>query len=86
MNITKPLTKQEQRVLDYIEAHPGCTTADIIRDTFITCPSARITTLRQKGVPIISVGKKKYPGAHAFEMYTIKVPAHSPLNFLADAG
>lgn len=64
------LTKQERRVLDYIEANPGSTTADIIRETFITCPSARITTLRQKGVPIISIGRKRYGrDTRAFEMY-----------------
>lgn len=65
------LTKQEQKVRDYILAHPGTTTADIIRDTFITCPSARITTLRQKGVNIKEVGKRHFAGSHPFTEYAI---------------
>jgi hypothetical protein len=28
--------------------------------------------MRQKGVPIISVGQKKYEGSRAFELYAIK--------------
>jgi len=66
------LTKQQQKVYDYILRFPGCTTRDIIRDTFITCPSGRITELRHLGVPIISIGHVKYPGAHPFEKYAIK--------------
>ena len=65
------LTKQEQKVYDYILKHPGCTTRDIINATYITCPSGRITEMRKKGVPIVSIRKKKFEGAHAFEMYAI---------------
>jgi len=68
------LTKQQRKVLDYIKAHPGATTADIQRNTFITCPSGRITEMRQMGVPIVSIGQKKYSGAKAFEMYAIREP------------
>lgn len=70
------LTKQEQKVYDYILNHAGCTTRDIIHDTFITCPSGRITEMRKKGVPIISVGKKRYGGGTMpFEMYAIDTKA-----------
>lgn len=67
------LSKQEQRVLDYIEANPGCTTRDIINGTYITCPSGRISEMRKKGVPIKSIGQKKYGnGTRAFEMYSVE--------------
>ncbi len=52
----------------------AASTRDIIQDTFVTCPSGRITEMRAMGVPIISVGQKRYPGAHAFECYAIKEP------------
>jgi Helix-turn-helix domain len=65
------LTRQQRRVLDFIKNNRGATTKDIMLGTGIQCPSGRITELRQAGVNIISVGKKKYPGAHAFEMYAI---------------
>ena len=68
------LTKQERKVFDHIKENPGCTTRDIINATYITCPSGRITEMRKKGVPIISIGQKKYDGAHPFEMYGIKEP------------
>jgi len=72
------LTKQQQKVYDYIKAHPGCTTRDIQRDIFVSCPSGRITELRQAGVQIVSVGQRKYPGAHPFEMYKIVEPRPVP--------
>jgi len=67
------MTKQQAKVYTYILEHPGATTHDISRDTFIQCPSARLTELRRDGVPIMSVGKKKYPGAKEFNMYAIKL-------------
>jgi len=72
------LTKQEQKVFDYILRHRGCTTRDIIRDTYVTCPSGRITEMRSKGVPIVSIGQKRYAGARAFEMYAIKQAKPQP--------
>jgi hypothetical protein len=66
------LTKQEKRVHDFIVAHRGATTKDIERELGITCPSARITYLRDKGVNIRSIGQKKYEGSRAFEMYAIE--------------
>lgn len=69
------LTKQEQRVFDYILIHRGATTREIINATYITCPSGRITEMRKKGVNIISIGHRKYEGAHPFEMYAIGEPA-----------
>jgi hypothetical protein len=68
------LSKQELRVYNYLLVHPGATTREIINATYITCPSGRITEMRKKGVPIISIGHKKYDGARAFEMYAIDVP------------
>ena len=65
------LTPQELKVYDYIKDHPGCTTHDITRDTFIQKPCARIADLRRKGVGIESVGQEKYPGTRAFEKYAI---------------
>jgi hypothetical protein len=64
--------------LHYIFAHYGCTTREIINGTYVTCPSGRITEMRKKGVPIISVGKKHYAGAHPFEMYAIELPKPAP--------
>jgi hypothetical protein len=85
----KPLTKQERKVLTFIEKNPGCTTRDIIAGTYVTCPSGRISEMRTKGIPIISVGQKKYDGARAFEMYAVEWkdipdPARSPAEILAD--
>jgi hypothetical protein len=68
------LTRQEQKVYDYILAHRGCTTHHIQRDLFIECPSARITGLRTKGVDVQSIGQKKYPHSRPFEMYAIGRP------------
>ena len=34
--------------------------------------------MRKKGVPIISIGHKKYDGARAFEMYAIDIPKPAP--------
>ncbi|WP_126259490.1 hypothetical protein [Bradyrhizobium sp. LVM 105] len=50
----------------------GCTTSDIQRETKIECPSGRIAEMMKAGVPIVSVGRKKYPGGRAFEMYAIE--------------
>jgi hypothetical protein len=72
------LTKQQQKVFTYIENHRGCTTKDIMLDTGITCPSARITELRAARANIISVGKKHYAGSKPFEMYAIGYPAFFP--------
>ena len=66
------LTKQEQKVYDYLRKNPGSTTKDIQRDLGISCPSARITYMRQKGVEIRSIGQVKYPGSRAFEKYTVE--------------
>lgn len=66
------LTKQQQKVYNFIRDNRGCTTADIQRQTGIECPSGRIAEIRKAGVPIVSVGQKKYPGSRAFEMYAIE--------------
>ena len=69
------LTNQQRRVANYIFQHPGCTTKDIQRETGITCPSGRITEIRQAGITIRSIGTVKYDGSRAFERYVIDVPA-----------
>jgi hypothetical protein len=74
------LTKQELKVFNYIRDNRGCTTRDIINDTYVTCVSGRITEIRKKyrlaGLPepIISIGHRKYTGARPFEMYAIEQP------------
>ena len=68
------LTAQQSKVANYIYQHRGCTTKDIQRDTGIECPSDRISEIKKAGVNIYSIGKKKYVGARAFEMYAIEVP------------
>ena len=65
------LTAQERKVYKFIKAHRGCTTRDIINGTYVTSPSGRITEMRKKGINIISIGKRKYEGARAFEEYAI---------------
>jgi len=72
------LTRQEQRIYNFLLVHRGATTREIINATYITCPSGRIAEMRKKGVPIISIGHKKYDGARAFEMYAIDAPKHAP--------
>ncbi len=66
------LSKQCETVLDYINAHPGCTTRDIVVDTSVTYPSNRIAELRKAGAPIMVIGVKRYPDARPFKMYAIR--------------
>jgi hypothetical protein len=47
--------------------------------TGIQCPSGRITEIKQAGINIFSIGRKKYPGSKAFECYAIEVPAPKQL-------
>lgn len=54
------LSRQEQKVYDYILAHPGCTTHDITVNTFIQKPCARIVGLERKGVEVKRVGEVRY--------------------------
>jgi hypothetical protein len=68
------MTKQQEKVYRYILANRGCTTHDIMRDTFIQCPSGRISELRDQGVKIVSIGHRKYGGSKAFECYAIEEP------------
>jgi hypothetical protein len=73
------LAKQERKVYDFILTHPGCTTREISVNLWVQVPSAGITEMRKKkGVPIISIGHKKYEGARAFEMYKIDIPKPTP--------
>jgi hypothetical protein len=72
--MTEPiqLGRQQRKVYDYIKAHPGATTHDIQFETWVSYPSGRITEMRQLGVPIISIGQKKYGHSKPFEMYAIQ--------------
>jgi Helix-turn-helix domain len=72
------LTKQELRIYNYLLVHPGATTREIINATYITCPSGRIAEMRKKGVPIISLGQRKYEGARPFEMYAVDTSKPKP--------
>ena len=68
------LSPQEKKVYEYIKAHPGCTTHDITRDTFVQKPCARIVGLEQKGVVVERRGQIKYPGTRPFEKLYIGKP------------
>jgi hypothetical protein len=61
------LSNQCQKVYDYLRAHPGCTTLDIINATAVAYPSRRIAELRRAGIQIIVVGDKTVPGARPFK-------------------
>src|ERR1700712_1712167 len=75
------LSKQEQKVYEFILPTPHSTTADIQHSIWVSCPSARKTEINKKalaeGLPevIISDGKRYYDGAHPFEEYIIN-PAY----------
>jgi hypothetical protein len=69
------LTKQQQKVCNYIRDYRGCTTKDIQANPLqgglgIECPSGRIAELRKLGL-IEKIGSKKYPGARPFARYAI---------------
>ncbi len=66
------LTKQCQKVYDYIKAYPGCTTLDIINDTAIAYPTHRIAELRRAGIPIVAVGDKNVAGARPFKRLALR--------------
>ncbi len=66
------LSKQCEKVYEYIRSHPGCTTLDIINDTAIAYPSHRIAQLRRAGVPIIVIGHKTLPGARPFKRLALR--------------
>jgi hypothetical protein len=74
------MTKQQRKVYEYILTNPGCTTADISRNTFIQCPSGRISELRKQGIPVISIGHKKYGDTKPFEMYAIQADTLFPIS------
>lgn len=65
------LTPQEEKVC-YILAHPGCTSHNITRDTFIQKPCARIVGLESKDVVVKRVGQTKYPGSRPFKCFAIE--------------
>ena len=49
-----PLVLATRKGGERILGNPGCPTHDIQFETWVSCPSGRITELRKKGVPIIS--------------------------------
>jgi hypothetical protein len=76
------MTKQQEKVYRYILNHRGCTTHDIMRDTFIQCPSGRISELRDMGVDIQEIGTLKYEGTKAFVRYAIGEPLKKKISFV----
>ena len=71
------LNPQQKKVYGFILSHRGCTTKDIEAEpkdggTGIQCSSGRIAEMRGMGIKIISIGKRKYPGTKAFELYAIE--------------
>jgi len=74
------LSKQCEKVYDYIRSHPGCTNLDIINGTGLAYPSARIAALRKAGVPVIVIGKKKAPGTEAFKQFAIREASSDTLH------
>jgi hypothetical protein len=79
------LTDQEQKVYDFILKNRGATTHDIQFQTWVSCPSARITEINKKArmenlpEPIISIGKKKFGRSRPFEMYAIRDTEDRPM-------
>jgi hypothetical protein len=69
------LTKQQQKVHDYIKRNPGCTTNDIHRDTFVSCPTGRMSEMRALGIVFLEVGEVTYPGSKPFKQYALAEPA-----------
>lgn len=71
------LSRQEQKVWDFIEKHPRCTKNDIYDALKISCSSARITEINKKyrkaGLekPIVWKEQKKFAGARPFSLYEI---------------
>jgi len=72
-------TKQQQKVYDYIKKHPGCTTFDIRRDTFVSCPTGRMSEMRGLGIVFLEVGDVSYPGSKPFKKYALPEPRPAPL-------
>jgi hypothetical protein len=68
------LSKQQQKVYDYIQANPGSKTKDIRDATFVQCPTGRMSEMRGLGIVFKEVGEKTYPGAKPFKMYAIDEP------------
>ena len=66
------LSKQCQKVYDYLAAHPGCTVLDIIRNTGVTYASGRIAELPKAGVPIVVIGKKQCAGARPSKLLAVR--------------
>jgi Helix-turn-helix domain len=66
------LSKQCEKVYEYIQSHPGCTKLDIITATGIVYPSERIAALRKAGVPVIVIGKKKQIDGGSFNQFAIR--------------
>ena len=66
------LSKQCQKVYDYLNAHPGCTLLDIISHTGVAYASCRIVELRKAGVPIIVIGERTCADARPSKLLAIR--------------
>jgi hypothetical protein len=72
------LNNQQQRVYDYLLAHPGSTAREITNATFIDA-RARMSEMRNHhGIVFKVVGHKKLGNGNPFKMYEIDVPKPAP--------
>jgi hypothetical protein len=74
------LTKQEQKVYNFIRDNYGCTTHDITIATYIQKPCARLVGLKKKGIEIEIVGKVRYGDSQPFKKYALKNPLTKTLS------
>ena len=68
------LSKQEQKVYDFIRDNPGCTTHDITIHTFVQKPCARVVGLESKGIVIERRGEVKYGDSRPFKKLYLAKP------------
>ena len=46
----------------------------VLGDTFVQCPTDRMSEMRSLGIVFKEVGEKQYPGAKPFKLYAIEEP------------
>jgi hypothetical protein len=72
------LNNQQQRVYDYLLAHPGSTAREITMAVFIDA-RARMSEMRtDHGIVFKEVGLKKLGNGKPFKMYEIELPKPTP--------
>lgn len=70
------LNKQQQKVYDYIEQNPGCTTKDIRDATWVQCPTGRMSEMRTLGIVFKEVGVERYGRNQPFKKYALEEKPH----------